>query len=216
MISFELTPVVLKVGAAEHLVVLADGGQRVVGLDPASGKVLWNYRGWRCRIPISAPVDCGDGRPFLTGGYGAGSVMLKVARQGDGCAVSEIFRLADMGSILHNAVLHDGHLYVNANTKRTHDGLMCVTLGGQIKWKTGRRPNSEKGCVVLADGKLYVLDGRAGVLRMVKPDPAAYTELARSPKLFTKGPYWAPLAIVDGKLICRDQRQVKCLDISAR
>ncbi len=209
-----VTPVVLKVAGADQLVVLADGGSRTVGISPVDGKVLWAYRPWKCRIPISAPIDCGDGRVFITGGYGAGSVMLKIAKDGDKFAATEVFRLPKMGSILHPAVLVGDHVYLNANTKSAHDGLACVTLSGQVKWKTGRQPNYEKGCVAVADGKLYILDGKAGVLRMVKPDPSAHTELA-AVKVLTKGPFWAPLAIVDGKLICRDQREIKCLDISA-
>ena len=212
-----VTPVFLTVGAAKHLVALTVGGKRVIGISPADGKVLWTFRPWKCNAPISAPIDCGGGRLFLTGGYKSGSTMIQVVKQGDGYAVSEVFRLDDMGSILHNAVLYKEHIYVNANTKRTHDGLMCVTLTGEIKWKTGREPNSEKGCVVLADGKLYVLDGKAGVIRMVKPAPAGYTELG-SVKVFDRPgrPFWAPMAIDGGKLICRDQKQIKCLDIAAR
>ncbi len=209
-----VSPVVLRVGQADQLVVVTDGGSRVAGLDPADGKLLWVYRSWRCRIPIAAPTDCGDGRLFITGGYGAGSVMVKIEQADGKFTATEVFRHEKIGSILHNVLLHDGHLYVNANTKRTADGLMCMDLAGKIKWQTRRNPNFEKGNLILAGGLIYNLDGRTGTLHMVRPDPAGYVELGRV-KLFTRGPMWAPMAVSGGRLLCRDQRQMKCLDVSA-
>jgi len=112
-------------------------------------------------------------------------------------------------------VLYKNHLYVNANTKKTFDGLVCMDLSGRIKWQTGREPNCEKGNLVIADGKIYIMDGKTGVLRMVKAEPDRYVELA-SAKVLSRGPIWAPMAVADGKLLCRDQQQLKCLDLSGR
>ncbi|KKL97556.1 hypothetical protein LCGC14_1833260, partial [marine sediment metagenome] len=49
----------------------------------------------------------------------------------------------------------------------------------------------------------------------VQPDPAGFKELAQA-KLLSRGPIWAPMALSDGKLLCRDQQQMKCLDVSAQ
>ena len=209
-----VSPIILKVDGADQLVVLPDGGARVAGLDAANGKLLWTFRSWKCNIPIAAPTDCGDGCLFVTGGYKAGSVMLKIAKQDGKFTAREVFRLDDIGSILHNALVHKGHLYVNANTKRTFDGLMCVDLAGKIKWQTGRQPNCEKGSLILAGGLIYIMDGKSGLLRMVRPDPTHYAEIGQV-KILGARPVWAPMAVSGGKLICRDQRQMKCLDITA-
>ena len=53
-----------------------------------SGKSLWSYGGWQCRIPVPNVTEIGDGRLFITGGYGAGSAMIKVEKEGDTFAVS--------------------------------------------------------------------------------------------------------------------------------
>ena len=34
-------------------------------------------------------------------------------------------------------------------------------------------------------------------------------------KLFRKGPMWGQMALSGGKLVCRDQQKMKCLDVSA-
>ena len=209
-----VSPIVLKVDGADQLVVFTDGGPRVAGLDASNGNLLWTYRSWKCNIPIAAPTDCGGGRLFITGGYRAGSVMIKIQKQGDKFTATEVFRHEDIGSILHNALVHEGHLYVNANTKRTHDGLMCMDLTGKIKWQTRREPNFEKGGLVLADGLIFIMDGQTGILRVVQPDPAGYKPLAQV-KILGGKEIWAPMAVSQGKLVVRDQQQMKCLDVAA-
>jgi outer membrane protein assembly factor BamB len=209
-----VSPIVMRVGGADQLIVVTDGGFRVAGLDAASGAVLWVYREWKCSIPIAAPTDCGDGRLFLTGGYDAGSVMIKIDKQGGKFVPVEVFRHEKIGSILHNALVYKDHLYVNANTKKTHDGLLCMDLEGNIKWQTRQQPNSEKGSLILADGVIFIMDGKKGILRMARADPAGYVELGEV-KVLAREPIWAPMAVSGGKLVCRDQGEMKCLDVSA-
>ena len=84
-----VSPMIIKIGGADHVVMtMASVGRgrtakdgSVNGLDPADGKVLWSYMGWQCGIPVPQPVDAGDGRILITGGYGAGSAMFQVKKQ---------------------------------------------------------------------------------------------------------------------------------------
>jgi len=205
----------MTVDGVDQIVVFTDGGARIAAVEAATGKRLWTYRGWKCNIPIPSPTVLSDGRLFVTGGYKAGSAMLKVARKGDGFAVTELFRLDDLGSLLHNALLYKDHLYVNCNTKRTNDGLVCVSLDGKVKWKTNRSPNMERGNLLLADGLILMMDGKTGVLRLIEPDPAGFKELGQT-QVLSRRPIWAPMSLSGGKLLCRDQGQMKCLNLSAR
>jgi hypothetical protein len=50
-------------------------------------------------------------------------------------------------------------------------------------------------------------------LYLVEPDPSGFKALA-SAELFEAGDNWAPLALVDGKLLVRDQKQLKCLNVA--
>ena len=87
-----VSPSIIKIGGEDHLVMItaAEGrgrnakGGSVNGLDPRSGKVLWTYTNWQCIIPVPQPVDAGEGRVLITGGYGAGTAMIKVQKKGDG------------------------------------------------------------------------------------------------------------------------------------
>lgn len=207
------SPLVTTIGGVEQVVML--GNNRVAGVDVADGTLLWTYAGYRCQIPIPGPTPIGDGRIFLTGGYNAGSAMIRV-RRGEGKFTAErVFTEKKLGSQIHNPLLHQGYLYLNCNTNSRRDGLVCMDLDGNVKWRTSRSPNFERGNLILADGVILIMDGRSGVLRMVQPDPKGYKELAQA-KVLAGGSIWAPMALSDGKLLLRDQRRMKCLDVGAR
>jgi len=208
------SPLVTRIGGVDQVLAVTSRG-KIVSVEIGTGKVLWSYSGWRCNIPIPTPSPIGDGRIFITGGYRGGSVMIKVARGGDGWKVDTLWRLDDIGSILHDGILYKGHIYANFNTKRTFDGLACVGLDGKIRWKTGRKPNFEKGGILVADGVILTMGGQTGTLAMVEATPEAYRPLAEA-KVLSARPIWAPLALADGKLLCRDQRQLKCLQLPTR
>jgi len=65
-----VSPRIVTLGGDDHVVMISTGG--VVGLDPKTGRELWSYDGWQCRIPVPNVTEIGDGRIFITGGYRAG------------------------------------------------------------------------------------------------------------------------------------------------
>ncbi|MCH9023188.1 MAG: hypothetical protein IID32_10555 [Planctomycetes bacterium] len=191
---------------------------QVVFVDPVTGKIIWKYEGYTCRIPIPFPTSLGDGRIFITGGYGAGSVMIRVSKNGDTFEIEELFRLKDHGSQIHPTLYYDGHLYANFNTNenmraKKPDGLVCYDLSGNVKWTTEDNPDINRGSLMIADGMMYIMDGINGDLILAKVNPHKYEPLARA-KIFKGGKksnIWSPMALSDGLLIVRDQHQMKCL-----
>lgn len=196
--------------------VIMSSKSETAGVDLATGKILWRYAGYNCAIPVSEPAHVSDGRFFKTGGYNAGSVMFHVQRLGDTYAVKEIFRLGQLGAQVHLPLVYEDHIYVQCNTNDKQDGLVCIGLDGTVKWKTERSPNFDRGGMVLAQGgRLLAMDGATGILRLIRLDSAEYGELA-SAKVLDGKQIWAPMALADGKLICRDQKQMKCLVVGAK
>jgi outer membrane protein assembly factor BamB len=205
------SPFVTTVGGVEQIVMLSQQA-RISGVDIKTGKILWTYGKYKCSIPIAPPTPIGDGRFFLTEGYNAGSAMFKVEKNGGGFSVSELFREKALGSQTHPAILYKDHLYLCCNTNNKHDGLVCMNLQGNVKWKTDKSPNFDRGNSILLGDVMLIMEGRKGTLHMVKPGPAGYKEITRAQVL--KGPkVWAPMAYSDGRLVCRDQRQMKCLSL---
>ena len=215
-----VTPSIVKVAGEDHLVMITAAVGRgrnakdgsVNGLDPRTGKVLWTYGDWQCIIPVPQAVDAGEGRVLVTGAYGAGSVMLRVDKKGDAYAVSELFRNPDFGAHTQPPVLHDGHFYSHYTINERSDGLVAMSLDGQIKWKTDQQPPFVRGGSILADGLLLMTDGNTK-LYLVEPSPAGFKPLA-SAVILEPGDNWAPLALVDGKLLVRGQKELKVLQVA--
>jgi outer membrane protein assembly factor BamB len=216
-----VSPSIVKVGGDDHLVMItaakgfgrSAGGGSVNGLDPLSGNLLWTYSNWQCGIPVPHAVDAGEGRVLITGGYRAGAAMIKVQRKEDGSfGVTELFKNADFGSHTQPPVLYKDHFYSHYTINERSDGLVCMTMDGQVKWKTGEDPAFVRGGSILADGLLLVTDGNT-MLYLVEPDPSGFKPLA-SAVMLEPGTNWAPIALVDGRLLIRDQKQLKCLVVA--
>ena len=210
-----VSPSIVEIDGEENLVMITagsrgGGGGAVLGMDPDTGKRLWIYEGWSCQIPVPNVTEIGDGRLFITGGYKAGSAMIEVYKKGKTYNVTEVYKTDDFGTHVHPAVLHEGHLYAHCTTNTRRDGMVCMDLNGKVKWKTERSPVFDKGGFILADGLIFSIDGREGILYLIEPDPTGYKELA-SIKLLDSRECWGPLALVDGKLLIRDQKQMKCV-----
>jgi outer membrane protein assembly factor BamB len=216
-----VTPSIVKVAGEDHLVMItgaagrgrtAKGGS-VNGLDPRSGKVLWTFTEYQNIIPVAQPTDAGQGRVLVAGAYGAGTVMLQVEKKGDGSfAVTELFRNPDFGAHTQPPILHEGHFYSHYTINERSDGLVAMSMDGQVKWKTDQQPPFVRGGSILADGLMLMTDGNTR-LYLIEPSPAGFKPLA-SAVILEPGDNWAPLALVDGKLLVRGQKQLKVLQVA--
>ena len=104
-----------------------------------------------------------------------------------------------------------------------------MNMDGKVMWKTSRAPLFDKGSMILADGLILATDG-AKTLYLIEPDPTAFKPIASAEVLKEGGTgssddpvasrvggatqNWAPLALVNGKLLIRDQKQLKCLTVA--
>jgi hypothetical protein len=216
-----VSPSIVKAGGEDHLVMItasvargrnASGGS-VNGIDPLSGKAMWTYSNWQCSIPVPHAVDAGEGRVLITGGYSAGAALIKVQKKEDGSyGVTELFKNINFGAHTQPPILYRDHFYAQYTINERSDGLVCMSMDGQIKWKTGDEPAFDKGGSILADGLLLSVDGNK-MLYLIEPDPAGFKPLA-SAELLEQGENWAPIALADGKLLIRDQKQLKCLAVA--
>lgn len=231
-----VSPVIVKIGNEDHVVMISASAGRsesatpsvVAGIDPRNGKILWEYRGWSCRIPVPCAVDAGEGRILITGAYNAGSAMIKVQKKSDGSyEVSELYKNPDFGAHTQAPVLYNGHFYAQYSTNERKDGLVCMSIDGQVKWKTGREPLFDKGGMILADGLLLCTDGMTK-LYLIEPDPTKFKPLDEA-KILNEGipesnqetaarygsaQNWAALALAGGKLLVRDQTKLYCVKVS--
>jgi len=208
-----VSPIVANIdGVDQAIIVNADGASAI---DAATGKKLWKYGGWSCKISIPNVTAIGDGRVVITGGYKAGTVMIKVSQVDGKWQAKELWRSDKINSQMNPALLYKDHLYFNSNSNEASDGLMCVDLDGKILWQTGESPNFERGHTLLVDGMLYIIEGKRGSLHLVELSPDGYKEAGKIEGLLGGKEIWGPLSLCGTKLIIRDQSKMLCLDLSA-
>lgn len=227
-----VSPAIVKVDNKEHVVMItastrgrgtpATGGN-IFGIDPHNGKILWEYTNWKCIIPAPSAMDAGDNKVLIIGGYEAGAAMIKIEKKEDGnYGVTELYKNVDFGAHTKPAVFYDGYFYAQYSTNNRRDGLVCMSMDGQVMWKTGRDPAFNKGSMILADGLLFATDGDK-TLYLIEPDPSGYKQLASADVLeiaadLAEAKYgnqnWAPIALADGKLLIRDQSRLMCVKVA--
>lgn len=241
------TPTVLTLHGVEQAVFVAtkrDGGNNLgttISVEPSSGKVLWKTDAYFNKIPIPFPTKVTEDLVFLTGGYGDGSAMIRVTKNGDDWKVEKVFALKQ-GTQVHPPFVIGDHIYLLANENDNHNGaarktggLMCLDFDGKTIWQTGDSPFMGRGNMILVDGHLLIQDGEVGYLRAVKPSPKGYEEVAMTDVFGKKTEvdadvakqvaagrdtikmpdfkYWSPMALSDGRLVMRGQDTLKCLDL---
>lgn len=189
----------------------------VVGVDAATGALLWTSPfAAKIAAPVS-PLPIGDGRVFVTSSYDAGSAMFKVEKGPNGFTARRLYELTSLqfNSEVHTPVLFQNHLF--AVGSRSRGRFTCLTLDGKVAWQsplgtTADARTFELGGYILADGMFFLLDGRSGILRLVEANTTEYKELA-SAQLLQGGDVWGPPALSNGRLIIRDMSQMLCLRV---
>ena len=234
------SPSIVKIDGRDHVVIVISStnpiGNRglpqtlgnVAGIEPLTGKVLWEYKQWECHISVPSAVDAGDNKVLVVGGYELGATMIKVEKQADGTyGTTELFTTEEFGAQTKPPILHNGYFYAQYGTNRRRDGLVCMSMDGEIQWKTRRSPEFNKGSMILADGLILATDG-AKSLYLIEPDPGEFRALASAELLSEAGTSsegiaarvggatqnWAPIALSDGKLLIRDHSQMKCVKVA--
>jgi outer membrane protein assembly factor BamB len=231
------SPSVVKIDGEDHLAFVISStnpiGHRdlpqtlgkIVGIEPLTGKILWEYDQWQCHITVPSAVDAGDNKVLATGGYELGAVMIKVEKQADGSyGTTELFKTEEFGEHTKPPLLIDGYFYGQYATNSRRDGLTCMNMEGEIMWKTKREPDFNKGSMIYTDGLILATDGMK-TLYLIEPDPTGFKPLASSELLVSATSddpmasrfgtmNWAPIALADGKLLIRDQSRMMCVRVT--
>jgi outer membrane protein assembly factor BamB len=205
------SPVLTTIDGVEQVLIVSVPG--VMSVDLKTGKTLWKHP-FKDRNAIPDALPIGDGKVFLTSGYGVGSEVIQVARADDGSFEVRSLGKNEAGSQIHTPLVVGEHIYAVCNAKSRSDGMVCFDQKCDILWKTGRKPNLSRGSQILTgDGLIYALDGRHGNLLIIEPNPKGYKELSRTEPVISGSEIWAPMSLAEGRLIVRDHDKMKCLNV---
>jgi outer membrane protein assembly factor BamB len=187
---------------------------RVFGVDPATGKLLWkaNFPG---RVAVIPTPVYQDGLVYVTAGYGVGCQAVKLAADGKSAEV-----VYENNKVMKNhhggVVLVDGHLYGHS------DGYAWVCQDFKTGKEVWAHRGFGKGAVHYADGSLYCLDERSGEVALVTAKTSGWEEHGRfklsplSTRRNKQGGIWPHPVVVNGRLYLRDQELLHCYDVKGK
>lgn len=175
----------------------------IVGRSAKDGKELWRHP-WKTSYDVNAatPIVMGN-QVFISSGYNTGCALI----QFDGDAAKAVWQNKSMRNHVGTCVLRDGYLYGFDEGQ-----LKC------LDWKTGEEKWAErkygKGSLFLAAGT-FVVYGDKGYVATAELSPAGCKEISGLQVLGGKDT-WAMPILANGRLYCRSQADLVCLDVKGR
>jgi outer membrane protein assembly factor BamB len=166
-------------------------------------------------------VYLGDGRLFVTAGYGGGSMLLNIRPSGGTFTVEALDAYKpDEGLTCEQQtpLFFDGHLFgilpKDAGPLRNQFACYALDRLREPVWTSGKTTRFGLGPFLVADGKFYILSDE-GVLTMARAEDTGYQPLGEA-KILDGHDAWGPMALTNGRLLARDSKRLVCLDLRAR
>lgn len=192
------SPMLVTLAGKRQIVTIT--ALRAVGLDAASGKLLWEYP-WTTEYDINSaqPIVIGPNQVVISSGYGHGAAMLEITATG----ARKIWENKKLKNKFNSSVFLDGYIYGFDESIFT-----CIDAKtGEPTWKGGRYGY---GQVLLASGHL-VITSEQGEVVLLKADPTAHKEVAKFQAI--EGRTWNVPAIADGRLFVRNGTEMAAYKI---
>jgi outer membrane protein assembly factor BamB len=154
--------------------IIVQTEKNLMSLSLVDGKLQWQVptpvqqRFYNCTSPYI------DGQIIYYTGQGLGTKALRVTKEGDKFVTKEIWSNPEIGAKWNTPVLKNGFLYGFTDQKR----LYCLdATTGKTAWNDNT-VNSDFATIVDC-GTVIIGLPSTGNLIIMKPDPKAYTEIAK-------------------------------------
>lgn len=194
--------------------ILAITSENVLSVNPDNGEVYWNYNikevhaeGTR-NNNTNSPLFR-NGEIFITRGYNAEAVMLKLSD--DGKSVSLKWTSKELDSHHGGAVELNGYLYGPNWINSGNGNWICQNWDtAEVMWE---ETWFTKGSIIYADNRLYIFDEKYGNVGLIEASPKSFNLKGTFKVEEGNGPYWAHPAIYNGYLLLRHGEALMAYDI---
>jgi outer membrane protein assembly factor BamB len=192
------SPTLMELDGERHVVALA--GNRLIGVDGPTGRLLWSIDSPETEPDRLLPVP--GGRIFLPL-YQKGGWMVTVERDGDAWTARELWLQPSVKRSHGTPVHFDGAIYAFQGSI-----LLCLDVqSGEVLW----RERVYDGSLIVVDGRLVLLSRRSGLLHVIEPSREGYRELMRE-QVFEAGKRSiTPPTFADGALLLRNLEEAVAL-----
>jgi len=182
------------------------------------GNPLWTCTKWKPAVWAPTPLAISDHKLFLTAGYGAGSAILSVTKDGD-AFTADIERewkpTQGPASEQQTPILIGDTMFViqpkDAGARRAEFIVADVSALPEVKSESGKDARFGLGPYIYADGAFWILDDE-GVLSVYEYQEDRFERLATH-KILPGADSWGPIAFAGGLMILRDSTSMVCLDL---
>ena len=200
------SPLVEQIGGIRQYIQFT--GVNVVGVEAATGKLLWRAPRHGETATVPTPIFHDD-QVYVTSGYGVGCNLFQITKTGSEFQAKESYANKVMVNH-HGGVVRVGeYLYGYSDGK----GWVCQEFQtGKLVWTD---KGVGKGSLTCADGYLYMRgEGGKGSIALVEATPNAYKEKGRfdQPDRSSENS-WPHPVISGGRLYLRDQDALFCYDV---
>ena len=195
---------ILSLLGEKHLLAAVEG--KIAGLDPKTGKTLWERR-WKIFLnnaQIAQPIALSKNSFLLAAGYGKGAECWTLSRDsGKNYSIETTWKSKNLKAKFSNPVLLNGFIY-----GLSENLLVCLEAKtGELKWR-GKKYGY--GRILVSQDKLFIL-GSSGILSVMEATPNQFKELF-SEQLLSDARCWNGPALAGGYLVARNGDELACFD----
>ena len=162
------TPIVVSVDGQDQIILAWP--TRVVGYDPATGKLLWSCDGLRHDrgdLAYSSPIVT-EGICFVTSGFNGVSLAFRLGGTGDVTESRTLWRKEKQPQSIGSGVAVNGFIYRPNAGPSTLECLEAST--GKVRWSERSPAGNHWGSIVRVGDLLYVTGQDASTV-VFKPNP---------------------------------------------
>lgn len=206
-------------GGKKMYVYAAIGGICGVSAEGSDiGQILWKTTEFAPSVVAPSPLILDNGKILITAGYGAGSMLFKLIKNGGTFDVKLLqkYRPVDgLASEQQTPIFMGGYIFSiqPKDAGGSRNQFVCCKADDckKIIWTSGKTDRFGLGPYTVADGKFFILNDD-GSLTIAKAVTSGYIQLDKA-NVIEGQDSWGPIAIADGYLLMRTSKQMVCIDV---
>jgi len=204
------SPVAATIHGVRQVIFATQNG--LVSIEGLTGKKLWDYaypNGYNGTSLAVSPVVWSN-IVFISQSYSPNSTAARIDFDGTTWSANYLWD-QPVEMIWMTPVIYNGAIYgATGNNGSSSTPLVCLDLAtGAQNWSYA---GFGRGGVMLIDRYLVALS-EAGMLRLIRPNTNAYTEIA-SFRALNSGSCWNTFAMADGRLYVRSSTQAAAFNFA--